>query len=450
MAEYLLMKNTIKIVAYSSIIAIVCLQLIWLYNTYTLTYNDINNATNSLLKQAINREVLLRLYDISVPQGYEIESTPIDGSNDFSFIGFQESLLKLGSSISLADVDSIYTGLLKEKAIQTKSILNIVDAKGNIVESTPKTKHPDTDFFTLETDKIPIRLDHSLSVQAFILHPYQTIFKRMALILLSTALIMLFVGWCIIRQIKVLMTERRIAQWKDTFSRAMIHDMKTPIAGIRMSTQILRNIMPEEIKEREEIISYIEKENEHLYLLAEKALTIARIESGKFSLPKQEFSLKDTVNDLIETFRHRTTKEAEFITTLNADIAYGEPQYIKEAISNLIDNALKYSGEKVRITISSEIKNGILCISVADNGFGIARNERNRIFEKFEQGSNARKQGISGFGLGLNYVKRVSEAHEGRTDMMSRKGYGSIFMIMIPTRIKIEQEHGDNRSETEH
>ena len=83
----------------------------------------------------------------------------------------------------------------------------------------------------------------------------------------------------------------------------------------------------------------------------------------------------------------------------------------------------------------------MLCISVEDNGFGISREDRKLIFEKFERGAGSLKQGVSGFGLGLNYVKHVAELHGGRADMMSRKGYGSVFMIIIPTKTNEEYEN---------
>ena len=431
----------IKMITYVGIASIILLQFIWLYNTYMLTLRDVIEKVNSSLDKAINREVCLRLNTTTVPEGYVIESSPIDGTTDVSFIGFQESLLGVGSNISLFTVDSIYTSILDEVQIQTKVILTILDRDNEIVDATIQSEQMPNGKEVLKTKMIPIRLDNSLSVQAIIVNPYWIIFQRMALIMLATIIMMIFVSWCIIRQIHVIIIERRVAQWKDTFSKAMIHDMKTPIAGIKLSAHILRTIKPEETKEHDEMLNYIERENEHLYALANKVLTIAKIEENKIALNKHDFELFSIIKDLVEKFKQRTRKQVDFNLNISAEAAYGEEEYIKEAISNLIDNAIKYSGENVKITITTKIEENMLCISVEDNGFGISREDRKLIFEKFERGAGSLKQGVSGFGLGLNYVKHVAELHGGRADMMSRKGYGSVFMIIIPTKTNEEYEN---------
>lgn len=435
-------ENRTKIVTCIGIASIVFLQLIWLFNTYTLTCNDVIEKSNDLLSKAIDREAFLRLNTIAIPpEGGIIASSPIDATMDLSLDKLQESLLQVGSEMSLSDVDSIYTALLDKINIKTKTVLIVTNKDNKIIKSTiPNEEIPDS-MKILKTNPISIYSDNSLSVQGILVNPYWVILKRMGLILLATVIMMVFVCWCIVYQIKVIIVERRVAQWKDTFSKAMIHDMKTPIAGIRLSTHILRTMKPEEAKERDEMLSYIERENEHLYTLANKVLTIAKIEENKITLKKHEFELSPIIKDLVEKFKQRTCKQVVFSLNIGAETAYGEDEYIKEAISNLIDNAIKYSGESVKITIATKIAEGVLCISVEDNGLGISREDRKLIFEKFERGAKVLKQGVSGFGLGLNYVKRVAELHGGRADMMSRKGYGSVFMIMIPTKTNEKYEN---------
>lgn len=416
------------------VLSILLLQLIWLINAYKMTKIDIIQKSDDLLNKAIERESLFRLTKMIVPGGEIVGSSPIDATMDNTMDKLQESLFKLGSEMSLSDVDSIYRVLLNKANINTETILFSLDSANNVIKSTMPSNRVYNTFKFWKTTIIPIYSNHSLNIQGIIVNPYWMILKRMGLILLATVIIMIFICWCIVYQIKVIINERRIAKWKDTFSRAMIHDMKTPIAGIRLSIHILKDIKPEEENERNEMLNYIEKENEHLYALANKVLTIAKMEGKKIVIKKQVFKLSPVVEDLIERFEKRTTKQIDFKVNLAVDEAFGEEEYIKEAIYNLIDNAIKYSGESVKITICSKMENEMLCISVEDNGIGISRSDRNRIFEKFERGARTLKNGISGFGLGLNYVKHVAEAHGGRADMMSREGYGSVFMIIIPNK----------------
>lgn len=435
-------ESRVKIVTYIGIVSIVFLQLIWLFNTYTLTCNDVIEKSNDLLSKAIDREAFSRLNTIAIPpEGEIIAGSPIDATMDLSLDMLQESLLQMGSEMSLSDVDSIYTVLLDKINIKTKTALIVTNKDNKIIKSTIPNEDISNSMKIFKTNPISIYSDNSLSVQGIIVNPYWVILKRMGLILLATIIMMIFVCWCIVYQIKVIIVERRVAQWKDTFSKAMIHDMKTPIAGIKLSTHILRTIKPEETKEHDEMLSYIERENEHLYALANKVLTIAKVEENKIILKKHEFELHPVIEDLVEKFKQRTRKQVDFNLNIGAETAYGEEEYIKEAISNLIDNAIKYSGENVKITIAAKIEEDMLCISVEDNGFGISREDRKLIFEKFERGAKVLKQGVSGFGLGLNYVKHVAELHGGRADMMSRKGYGSVFMIMIPTKTNEKYEN---------
>lgn len=426
--------NGVRLITYMGVLSILLLQLIWLINAYKMTKIDIIQKSDDLLNKAIERESLFRLTKMIVPGGEIVGSSPIDATMDNTMDKLQESLFKLGSEMSLSDVDSIYRVLLNKANINTETILFSLDSANNVIKSTMPSNRVYNTFKFWKTTIIPIYSNHSLNIQGIIVNPYWMILKRMGLILLATVIIMIFICWCIVYQIKVIINERRIAKWKDTFSRAMIHDMKTPIAGIRLSIHILKDIKPEEENERNEMLNYIEKENEHLYALANKVLTIAKMEGKKIVIKKQVFKLSPVVEDLIERFEKRTTKQIDFKVNLAVDEAFGEEEYIKEAIYNLIDNAIKYSGESVKITICSKMENEMLCISVEDNGIGISRNDRNRIFEKFERGTRTLNNGISGFGLGLNYVKHVAEAHGGRADMMSREGYGSVFMIIIPNK----------------
>ena len=434
-------ERRVKAITYIGIISIVLLQLIWLFNTYTLTRNEVIEKSNDLLSKAIDREAFLRLNNVIIPAGGIVGGSPVDATMDLSLDKLQESLLQLGSEISLSDVDSIYMVLLDNANIKTKTILLAINEANKVIRTTMLDKEIPNSMKILKTNPISIYSDNSLSVQGILVNPYWVILKRMGLILLATIIMMIFVCWCIVYQIKVIIVERRVAQWKDTFSKAMIHDMKTPIAGIKLSTHILRTMKPEETKEHDEMLSYIERENEHLYSLANKVLTIAKIEENKITLKKHEFELSPIIKDLVEKFKQRTRKQVDFDLNIGAEAAYGEEEYIKEAISNLIDNAIKYSGENVKMTITTKIEENMLCISVEDNGFGISREDRKLIFEKFERGAGSLKQGVSGFGLGLNYVKHVAELHGGRADMMSRKGYGSVFMIIMPTKTNEEYEN---------
>lgn len=149
-------------------------------------------------------------------------------------------------------------------------------------------------------------------------------------------------------------------------------------------------------------------------------------------------SLRSMLDDLIEKFSAKADKPVHFSLALEAETVVADGEFLKEAISNLIDNAIKYSGASVAITISSFCKlDGAVVIKVKDNGFGIPLKDQSRIFEKYERASateRSRKGGASGFGLGLNYVFRVAEAHGGTVEVESIEGEYSEFSLSLPQK----------------
>jgi two-component system phosphate regulon sensor histidine kinase PhoR len=111
---------------------------------------------------------------------------------------------------------------------------------------------------------------------------------------------------------------------------------------------------------------------------------------------------------------------------------YADLLYLNNAVSNLIDNAIKYSGDSVSREIVCAATDSYANIRVKDNGYGIATNYRSKIFKRFERGAEIKRNRISGFGIGLNYVQQVIEAHGGNVTALSEEGVGSEFIITLP------------------
>ena len=219
----------------------------------------------------------------------------------------------------------------------------------------------------------------------------------------------------------------------------MIHDMKTPISSILMGIQILETgKLDARPDKRDKLFHILKDESEHLLALTEKVLILSKLENHQLKLFREMLSLRDMLDDLIEKFSAKADKPVHFSLVLEVEAILADGEFLKEAISNLIDNAIKYSGASVDITISSVCKpDGAVVIKVKDNGFGIPLKDQSRIFEKYERASAAtrsRKGGASGFGLGLNYVLRVAEAHGGTVRVESIEGEYSEFSLSLPQK----------------
>ena len=425
-----------KIITAISLTSILALQLMWLCNTYILIRNNISEEINQILYTGMEDEAITRLN--KTPKGTNIKGeAATDSIPEITYL--EEGLYNLGYYISIEDVDSIASTLLLEHKISSDFILNLINPKtGKVLQQSKKGNF--CLWNAIHSKEIPIRTDLSQTVQMILVNPHWSIFARMGILLLSTAVMVVFAFIGLFYQIKIIITERKIARLKEDFSYAMIHDMKTPISSAIMCTSRLHSGKLDDKPEiKNHYFTIVENELEHLLALSNKVLTLAKLEQHKLEMNKKEVPLSPMIEDLIEKFTIKTEKTIHFTTDLKTEKVYADEEFLKEAISNLIDNAIKFSKESVKINISSSSDANHDIINIYDNGIGIPQKDQKKIFEKFERASaikQTRKGGPSGFGLGLNYVYQVMEAHEGRVYINSIEGEFSEFSLLIPKIIE--------------
>ena len=433
---YMIKTKYLKIITAISLTSILALQLMWLCNTYILIRNNISEEINQILYTGMEDEAITRLN--KTPKGTNIKGeAATDSITEITYL--EEGLYNLGYYISIEDVDSIASTLLLEHKISSDFILNLINPKtGEVLQQSKKGNF--CLWNAIHSKEIPIRTDLSQTVQMILVNPHWSIFARMGILLLSTAVMVVFAFIGLFYQIKIIITERKIARLKEDFSYAMIHDMKTPISSAIMCTSRLHSGKLDDKPEiKNHYFTIVENELEHLLALSNKVLTLAKLEQHKLEMNKKEVPLSPMIEDLIEKFTIKTEKTIHFTTDLKTEKVYADEEFLKEAISNLIDNAIKYSKESVKINISSSSDANHDIINIYDNGIGIPQKDQKKIFEKFERASaikQTRKGGPSGFGLGLNYVYQVMEAHEGRVYINSIEGEFSEFSLLIPKIIE--------------
>lgn len=433
---YMIKTKYLKIITAISLTSILALQLMWLCNTYILIRNNISEEINQILYTGMEDEAITRLN--KTPKGTNIKGeVATDSIPEITYL--EEGLYNLGYYISIEDVDSIASTLLLEHKISSDFILNLINPKtGEVLQQSKKGNF--CLWNAIHSKEIPIRTDLSQTVQMILVNPHWSIFARMGILLLSTAVMVVFAFIGLFYQIKIIITERKIARLKEDFSYAMIHDMKTPISSAIMCTSRLHSGKLDDKPEiKNHYFTIVENELEHLLALSNKVLTLAKLEQHKLEMNKKEVPLSPMIEDLIEKFTIKTEKTIHFTTDLKTEKVYADEEFLKEAISNLIDNAIKYSKESVKINISSSSDANHDIINIYDNGIGIPQKDQKKIFEKFERASaikQTRKGGPSGFGLGLNYVYQVMEAHEGRVYINSIEGEFSEFSLLIPKIIE--------------
>lgn len=416
------------------LIAILSLQTIWLYNTFILVRNNIYGETNNILDEALT-EAIADFSKLGVPEGTTISSGPINDSIPANTY-FYDGLWKLGIEVPLCEVDFFAFKLLKRAGLESEFLSCLADPKSGKIYQKSKVQTIPV-WGVIKSDIIPIRTDLSQGIQLVLLNPYWAIFERMGLLMIATAIMMIMVITCIIYQIKIIIRQDKIAKVREDFSYAMIHDMKTPLSSILACTSFLHSGKMESMQLKERYFCIIEDETGHLLNLTNKVLTLSKLENHKLEMSRTVFPLEPMIDDLIEKFSTKCTKPLHFTTNLQAKEVCADEEYLKEAISNLIDNAIKYSKESVEIDISSLSNATHTLIKVHDNGIGISEKDRKHIFEKFERASafkRSRLGKVAGFGLGLNYVYQVMDAHEGSVTVSSVEKEFSEFVLYIPKK----------------
>lgn len=251
------------------------------------------------------------------------------------------------------------------------------------------------------------------------------------------------------KQIDIIRRQDELAHIREDFSYAMIHDMKNPISSILMGLKVLRSgKVDDKPEKREKYFDILETESQHLLALANKVLTISKLEHGQLLLDKDWIELRPMLEALINTFTAKAGKPISFQLNLEEEGIYADGEYLKEALSNLIDNAIKYSKDEIDIRITSCLHSQYTQIKVRDNGIGIPLAAQRTIFDKFERvvarKSDGNTKKVPGFGLGLNYVMNVARAHGGYVSVESQDGKYSEFTVSLPLPAEGEEESCDS------
>ena len=246
----------------------------------------------------------------------------------------------------------------------------------------------------------------------------------------------------IIDQINYIDEQERIRLLREDFSYAMVHDMKSPLTYIIMGTRYLHSGVLEKKPEiKEKYFAIVEDEAQHLLALINRLLTISKLEHGKLTIRKTEVDLEEMIADVADKYEAKSSKPIHITTDIACSTALADEEYLKEAISNMVDNATKYSKDEINIKISTSEDDHHIYIKVYDEGIGIAKSELKTIFNRYERAAEHEKnpqKTRGGFGIGLNYVLQVIQAHGGKISVKSEKGKYSEFTISLPKYLTIK------------
>ncbi len=228
---------------------------------------------------------------------------------------------------------------------------------------------------------------------------------------------------------------RRLERIRRDFIVNVSHELRTPVSNIRALTEALQSGAIEDRERAQRFIADLDKESQRLANIIDDLLTLSRLESEELTLEEELISASKIVGEAVAEKVALAEKYRVSLILKNpkSDVSfYGNAPMIKTAISNLLDNAIKYNREGGKVEVDFEELVGELLINITDTGAGIPRRDLGRIFERFYRVDKARSRDTGGTGLGLSIVKHIVEFHGGQVSVKSREGEGSTFTVSLP------------------
>lgn len=425
-----------KYVSIISAVAVLLLLAIYMWMTYRSVTKDIAERAGNQLTWAMFYESYTRADHVTKGDTLSLPAARNNLSLASSVEGMNDALsTKYHSEISLDTVAIFVDSLLTVADINRDVTILEVDELGQVL----RRNNDRNTSFSLLTHPVSIRRDQSKAIQIALNNPYPELAQKLSPLFLISAIILGFFAIIIVQLLRFITEQEQMAELRNDFSYAMVHDMKSPLSSIIMGAHFLHSGKVDDKPQiKEKYYTIIEDEAEHLLALVNKLLTISKLENRKLILNKWDICLEPIINDLIDKTKAKTTKPLEIVTDLKVKNVLADEQYLTEAIANLLDNAIKYSKDEIKIKISTIDTDKNVLLKVRDNGIGITREEQQIIFDKFGRAAiheKNRKGGVSGFGLGLNYVDQVMQAHGGKVTVSSEKDKFSEFTLYIPKNV---------------
>lgn len=265
----------------------------------------------------------------------------------------------------------------------------------------------------------------------------QYVIQQMWGTLLVSIILFVAIIYSFVYIVASILRQRKIAELKDDFVNNMTHEFKTPISTIALACEALKDRDLSASKEMlSSYVDIIARENKRLESMSEKVLQSALMEKDLFKINKEKTSIHELIQEEISNIQLNLQQKNGILSSeLKAKEYFvdGDRVHLSNLFHNLFDNAIKYSKKTPKIKISTKnLDENTICIRIKDNGIGISKSNQKKIFTKLYRVPTGNVHNVKGFGLGLSYVKIITEKHNGTIKLESELRKGSSFFITLP------------------
>lgn len=411
----------LMLVAFLGAIGIIITQTYWVRKAYQLQEKEFELKTNLALRNVASN--IAELKHIQLPIYSPVEQI----SPDFYIVQINVQVEKevlahfLQASFTRQNITTNFWYGLYDCMSDTVQYAAYINMQGNVIDDIPSAS-----FKKLK------KLNYHFAV--YFPNRKHFLSQQLSVWIVST-IVLIFILILLTYLLFIILKQKRLSEIQKDFVNNMTHEFKTPLASIQLSADVLKN--PTILHNEQRLLNYatiISTEAKRLSHQVERVLQMAQGNKGEIQLSKSLFVWQTLIKETLSSFDQAIALKS---ATINLDLPtapisyFGDQLHLRNCISNLIDNALKYTETDPVITISIGISQQ-LRIAVEDNGIGINKNDQKLLFKKFYRVNTGNIHNVKGFGLGLSYVRLIINAHNGRIECESDLGKGTKFVIHLP------------------
>jgi len=410
---------------------------------YKFTYTDVSNPVYANHADTSNRISAIKQLALQLAHMHQDSSDKSEKNYFLIYLHSEKDYDALSGKIESIPIDSILAAALDQNGIAAPFDFGVYNAKKK--DWYFKKQKLSTDTLLLKSryrtsifDNREQDIKSSSTPQLLVYFPDNStyLYSKLIFVLLLTIVILLILGFVIWFLLRIVLEQKKLSDLKNDFINNMTHELKTPIATIKFAIANIENNnvihSPEKIRE---ITKIIQEESDHMNTHVEMVLKAAQANRKELEMKNENIDLHLLLNSLIDRFKGNLIHNKALINKqLQAKNHWlcGDVLHLTNVFSNLLDNAIKYSGDNIDISVMSSSDEKGLTVRISDKGIGMKKEHLDKIFDPFYRAATGNIHTIKGFGLGLSYAREIVVQHGGTITVSSKIGSGSTFTVVLP------------------